>query len=197
MVGCVKEDIVLYINQKKHPNYADYLTKFNITDDTPQQWLDLQTQLLDASWLQNHPDTWYRDALQESKLYIQKQASGNSNDNPSQTHHIDVNKPPPIKMCPTEQDWSMIEALINRQRLCPLKSIFRMIGWTTLIALKWLDNTRVKIFRAKNRPSCTHTTNNCRCVHDYYKGRTGSRPFATTFTPPKENGVFLPSPPEV
>ena len=72
-----------------------------------------------------------------------------------------------------------------------------MLGWTTLIALKWLDNTNVKIYRAKNRPSCNHTTNNCRCVHDYYKSGTGSRPFATTFTPPKENDVFLPSSPEL
>ena len=108
-----KEDIVLYINQKRHTNFADCLTKFNITDDTPQMWLDLQTQILNANWLQKHPDTWYKDALQESKLFIQKQASGNSNENPSQTHHIDVNKPPPIKKCPFEQDWSILEALIN------------------------------------------------------------------------------------
>ena len=60
----------IYQSEKKHPNYADYLTKFNITDDTPQQWLDLQTQLLDAIWLQNHPDTWDKDAIQESKLCI-------------------------------------------------------------------------------------------------------------------------------
>ena len=57
MVGCAKEDIVLYINQKKHPNFADLLTKFDIENDTPQHWLDLQKQLLNAHWLQQHPDT--------------------------------------------------------------------------------------------------------------------------------------------
>ena len=72
-----------------------------------------------------------------------------------------------------------------------------MFGCTVLIALKWLDNTKVKIFRAKNRPSCTHKTNNCRCVHEYYKNRSGSRPFPSDFTPPKQKGVFLPSPPEL
>ena len=91
----------------------------------------------------------------------------------------------------------MIEALINRQRLCPPKSIFRMIGWTTLAALKWLDNTRVKKFRTHNRPSCIPTTNNCLCVHEYYKNREGSRPFPTGFIPPRKHGVFLPSSPEV
>ena len=91
----------------------------------------------------------------------------------------------------------MIEALINRQRLRPPKSIFRMIGWITYSALKWLDNTRVKKFRTKNRPSCMNTTNNCLCVHKYYKNREGSRPFATGFIPPRRYGVFLPSSPDV
>ena len=41
IIGCQKQDIVLYINQKRHTNCADCLTKFNIIDDTPQMWLDL------------------------------------------------------------------------------------------------------------------------------------------------------------
>ena len=76
------------------------------------------------------------ETVQESQLKIQKQACGSSGDNQTQTNHIDVNKPTPLKLCQPDQDWSMLEALINRQRLCTSKSIFRMIGWTTLKALK-------------------------------------------------------------
>jgi len=63
-------------------------------------WLDLQIQILDAKWLQKHPDTWYKDAILESECYIRKQANGKYNEDPSQTHHIDVNKPNPIKNIP-------------------------------------------------------------------------------------------------
>ena len=91
---------ILFINQKRHINFADYLTKFNITEDTPQMWLDLQKQLIEAKWLQEHPDTWYKDAMQESESFINKQSNDKSNEDPSQTHHIDVNKPKPIKNIP-------------------------------------------------------------------------------------------------
>ena len=47
-------------------------------------WLDLQIQILDAKWLQKHPDTWYKDAILESECFISKQARGKSNENPSQ-----------------------------------------------------------------------------------------------------------------
>ena len=79
IIGCQKQDIVLYINQKRHTNFADCLTKFNIIDDTPQMWLDLQIQILDAKWLQKHPDTWYKDAILESECFISKQANDKSN----------------------------------------------------------------------------------------------------------------------
>ena len=102
-------------------------------------WLDLQIQLIEAKWLQEHPDTWYKDAMHESESFINKQANGKPNDDLSQTHHIDVNKPKPIKKYSLEQDWSILENLIDRQRLHPLKSIFRMIGWTVFAATKWLD----------------------------------------------------------
>ena len=83
IIGCQKQDIVLYINQKRHTNFADCLTKFNIIDDTPQMWLDLQIQILDAKWLQKHPDTWYKDAIQKLEFFISKQAHGKSNEDPS------------------------------------------------------------------------------------------------------------------
>ena len=145
-----KRTLSYILTRKKHANSADLLTKFDIENDTPQYWLDLQKQLINAHWLQQHPDTWYMEAVHESQLKIQKQACGSSGDNQTQTNHIDVNKPAPLKLCQNGQDWSMIDAYIKKQRLRFPKSIFRMIGWTTLAALKWLDNTRVKKFRAKN-----------------------------------------------
>merc|ERR1712105_89913 len=72
-----------------------------------------------------------------------------------------------------------------------------MIGWIVFAATKWLDITKIREFRAKQKPSCTHKTNNCRCVHDYYKNRHGSRPFTCNLIPPNRKGIFLPSSPDM
>jgi len=72
-----------------------------------------------------------------------------------------------------------------------------MMGWTVFAASKWLDITKVKEFRVKQKRSCTHIINNCRCVHDYYKNRHGSKPFPCNFIPPNQKGIFLPSSPDI
>ena len=57
-------------------------------------WLDLQIQILDAKWLQKHPDTWYKDAILESECFISKQANGKSSEDPSQTHQFRAKQRP-------------------------------------------------------------------------------------------------------
>lgn len=65
-----KEEIPLFIQQNKRVNFAYLQTKFSLTNDSPEKWLELQHNLLHPSWLLNHSDSWLPNCLNESKHKI-------------------------------------------------------------------------------------------------------------------------------
>ena len=72
----LKENIPVFINQTKRVNFADLLTKFNLTKDTSDVWLEMQKRLLTPNWLRAHPSVWLKDVLEESAEKISIQSQG-------------------------------------------------------------------------------------------------------------------------
>ena len=58
ITGQQKQDIPWFINQRKRVNFADYMTKFDLTNDMPDLWLELQFCMLTPGWLLEHPRQW-------------------------------------------------------------------------------------------------------------------------------------------
>ena len=66
----LKQNIPLFLDQRKRQNYADILTKFNVEKQTPALWFEYQLRLLQPQWLSKHPKFWEEQVLKESRERI-------------------------------------------------------------------------------------------------------------------------------
>ena len=66
-----KQDIPLFIDQKVWTKFADYIMKFDLKNDKPEKWYELQQRLLEPNWLLTHPRQWINLIRQESAIRIQ------------------------------------------------------------------------------------------------------------------------------
>ena len=71
-----KEEIIQFLQQKVYSNPADLLTKFDLEQDSVDDWILKSKQLFEPLWLQNHPKTYMNRLLELSNDQLSLQASG-------------------------------------------------------------------------------------------------------------------------
>ena len=71
-----KEEIVQFLQQKVYSNLADLLTKFDLEQDSVDDWMLKSKQLFEPDWLQNHPNTYLKQLLKLSNDQLSLQAAG-------------------------------------------------------------------------------------------------------------------------
>ena len=129
-------------------NFADYMTKFDLNNDKPEKWYELQQRLLEPSWLLTHPRQWIDLVRQESARKIQIQAQGiaavsnfssdggnNVDPQPIQIHQVilHLRMDPNMRHFPA-RDWTIVSQVMDRHMSSSPKISFKILGWVTMIA---------------------------------------------------------------
>ena len=199
-----KESIYLFINQKLRLNLADILTKFHIKTESAQYWNELQTRLLQGSWLVKHPKFWLADVVKESEEKIKTQSKGQplplpdfttdngKNIEPKQISvkqlSINLHSDPNMVHFP-KYDAYIIEAVIQKHMTKEPRISFKIIGWIACCAMKWRDITIIKKKKTIARNTCFHDIIFCRCAKDYLiENQVFDRPFPFDFVIDREEG---------
>ena len=196
-----KEDILMYIDQGLRINFADYLTKFNLSTDRPSQWLELQRRILNPSWLLTHPKGWLNDALTESNKGVSLQSSGGptlldmpgapSNSNVVNSIRFRQNLDPIPTRYPNA-DWTIVEGVMKKYSFLPPRTTFRILGWLVFAAQKWSDLAKIR--RMQQSAPCIHTLKYCVCAIQYLKeNRQADRSFPAHFPLAINEGRFVPA----
>ena len=71
-----KEDMALFLDQKNYFNPANILSKYNIHQDTVEDWMEKTTMVFKPDWLQTHPRNYMESLFEQSRQAIEKQAKG-------------------------------------------------------------------------------------------------------------------------
>ena len=209
MTPVIKDDIAIWINQKVRCNFADLLTKFQLDTDSTDRWIKLQEKLIQASWLQTHPSTWYKQMLQESEEMISQQSLG------GQAHHClrDVTQtslkdasqhtlqdtdPTPIEahfitystdifpeVSYPQQDMYIVDKVTSNMPGKNPRCVFRTIGWCVFAAHRWRDMAKAKVFKQtlRGRRKCKCGVIFCSCVTHLFVDPARNRPFPLTYFP--------------
>ena len=168
LTGQLKENIVFWINQKKAFNPADLLGKFDIDKDQVSRWMELAKKVLQPSWLQQNPDTYLRNMLEESNEKILELTAGKHTKQPvdkeqSLTHDcaelkqggdlminfINVqDRFTPISNKPV--DFQPLETVVTRNKFKGSNYYLKIMGYATWITCHWRDNVYLRKYSTCN-----------------------------------------------
>ena len=173
-----KEDMVLFIDQKKYLNPADLISKFNIHHETVEMWIEKTKTLFAPDWLQRHPKEYIKTIVESSRVAIAKQAEGgvfdgHDNDKSAITMMSNVccdfisasdpqNDVNSSLMPMGGPDYSVIGPLFSKYQDYPNDVPLRILGRTVLILHHWIDLTLIR--KAKRNSNCPHKMYQCPCA---------------------------------
>ena len=169
LTGQLEENIVFQINQKIYINPADLLGKFDFDKDHVSQWMELAQKVLHPPWLQNNPDTYFRNMMEESDNKIRELMERNHNKQTVHTDHTLVHECTELKQggdlmvnfinvqdrfTPVRNktvDFQPLETIVDKNKFRGSNFRLKVMGYVTWIARHWRD----RVYLKKNA-TCNH-----------------------------------------
>ena len=68
--------MVLFLDQKRHFNPANMLSKYNLHNDSVELWIERANKVFKPDWLQTHPRNYVKSLFEQSHQAVNKQAEG-------------------------------------------------------------------------------------------------------------------------
>ena len=183
------------MQQKVYSNPADLLTKFDLEQDSVDDWILKSKQLFEPLWLQNHPKTYMNRLLELSNDQLSLQASGglhneqifkitestpdllapafvhkkqvNANNTCCYIKYVMANDEIPTKTSPKNPNYDLIVPLFHKYRYYEGSIPLRILGRVILFCHELQE--RVLIKKYKNIHGCKHPTNYCVCATEAIK----------------------------
>merc|ERR1712115_344996 len=196
-----KEDMVLFIDQKKYLNPADLISKFNIHHNTVEQWIQKTKKMFAPDWLQRHPKEYIKTLFESSKVAIAKQAEGGTIEEYGGDESaiitmsnvccdfISASDPlNDVKSSSKTPDYSIIDPLFSKYQDYSNDIPLRILGRAVLILHHWIDLTLIR--KAKRNSNCLHKMYHCPCSNNALQHIV--RPYKKTpiYPPYLKNGKF-------